>query len=349
MPTHDIIVIGASAGGVEALAQLVKDLPDDLPAAVFVVVHFPSGGISLLPQILSRAGPLPALHAGDGESIQPGKIYIAPPNFHLLVRPKQIKLSRGPRENSHRPAIDTLFRSAAQAYRQQVVGVVLTGTLDDGTAGLSVIKSCGGIAIVQDPEEAMFNGMPRSAIANVQVDYVLKLTGIASCLNELSRDPIEGVKLMPDETEKEAEIVAQNKAALERGEHPGHPSPLTCPDCGGVLWELEDGNLIRFRCHVGHAYSIDSLLAEQANGVEQALWTAVRALEEKAALARRMASQASQQQRFISEARFQEQAEEIHQQASIIRQVILQQYQLKDLIGLDSPTSKGDSAAETSA
>lgn len=349
MSVHNIVVIGASAGGVEALTQLVKVLPINLQAALFVVVHFPPGGVSVLPQILNRVGHLPAHHARDGEAIQLGHIYVAPPNFHLFVRPHQVRLNRGPRENGHRPAIDTLFRSAAQSYGLRVVGVILTGMLDDGTAGLAVVKARGGIAIVQDPEEAMFDSMPRSAIANVAVDQVLKLNEIAACLSQLSHNPIQGVEFMSDEIEREAEIVAQNKAAMERGERPGNASPLTCPDCGGVLWELEDGNLIRFRCHVGHAYSIESLLAEQATGVEQALWTAVRALEEKAALARRMAAQASQQQRLHSESRFQQQAEEIHQQASLIRQVILQQTHLKNSNKLDSSTGNGDSTIRSSS
>lgn len=325
----DIVVIGASAGGVEALTQLVKHLPPDLPAALFLVVHFPSFGISVLPEILSRAGSLKALHPKDGAVIELGKIYIAPPDYHLIVRRNHIRLSRLPRENGHRPAIDTLFRSAARTYGRRVVGVILSGTLDDGTAGLAIIKTLGGIAIVQNPEEALFDGMPRSAIENVAVDHILKLSDIAAVLTEITHHSLEEGETVSDPIDGEADIVAQDKAALERGERPGNPAPLTCPDCGGVLWELGDGNLMRFRCHVGHAYSSDSLLAEQSDGVEKALWSAVRALEEKAALARRMAVQAQQQNRFISEAQFRQRVEEAEQHAALVRQVIAQQSDTK--------------------
>lgn len=330
---HDIIVIGASAGGVEALVRLVEALPSNFPAALFVVVHFPTHSTSVLPQILSRCGDLPALHPGDGERIQPGRIYVAPPDYHLLLRQGFIRLGRGPRENGHRPAIDSLFRSAARAYGNRVVGVVLTGMLDDGTAGLAVIKSRGGLAIVQDPDEALFSAMPRSAIEHVAVDYVLKVADIAPMLVEKAYEPVkengavakdENGAMAKDELELEAEIVAQNKARLEQGAVSGHPSPLTCPECGGVLWELHQDNLIRFRCHVGHAYSLDSLLTEQADSIETALWSAVRALEEKAALAQRMATQAYQQNRSKSADQFRERAQEAKQQADLVRQVIQQ-------------------------
>lgn len=324
MPNRNIIVIGASAGGVETLSRLVKLLPSNLPATLFVTVHFPSFGISVLPKILSRSGSLPAMHPEDGQEFQPGTIYIAPPDYHLIVRRDRIHLSHGPRENGHRPAIDTLFRSAARSCGRRVVGVILSGMLDDGTAGLAVIKLLGGITIVQEPEEALFDGMPRSAIQNVAVNYILKLTDMASVLVEITHKPLEEDSVS-GEIDKDALTVAQDKARLERGERPGEPAPLTCPDCGGVLWELHDGKALRFRCHVGHAYSSDSLVAEQAESVETALWSAIRALEEKAALARRMAVQAHQQNRFMSEAQFRKRAEESEQHADLVRQVILHQ------------------------
>lgn len=345
MHSRNIIVIGASAGGVETLTRLVKGLPSDLPAAIFVVVHFPSFSISVLPRILTRAGSLPARHPEDKEAIELGKIYTAPPNYHLIVQRDHIRLSRDPRENGYRPAIDTLFRSAAKAYGRRVVGVILSGALDDGTAGLRIIKERGGVSVVQDPQEALFDGMPRSAIANVTVDYILRLTDIASILNEMAHDRLEEEETVPDEIDREAEIVMQDKAMLERGERPGNPAPLTCPDCGGVLWELREGNLIRFRCHVGHAYSSDSLLEEQSDEVEKALWSAVRSLEEKAALARRMAVQAHQQNRFISEAQFRERADEAEQQSALVRRLILQQNGNKRLNPTESAeTLDGDRA-----
>lgn len=327
MPNRDVIVVGASAGGVEALSQLVTQLPADLPAAIFVTLHFPSQGVSVLPAILTRVGKLPAIHPKDQTPIQRGTIYIAPPDYHLVLLPDRIRLSHGPRENGHRPAIDTLFRSAARTYNNRVIGVILTGALDDGTAGLFTIKARGGLALVQDPDEALFNSMPLSAIANVAVDLVLPLADLAPRLAQLVEEMIEDVpkeESMPDEIPNEAEIVAQDKAALEQGERPGSASMLTCPECGGVLWEINNGNLLRYRCHVGHAYSIDSLIEEQANSVETALWSANRALEEKAALCRRMAVQAQHQGRSLSEAQFLQRAEEVEQQAAILRQLALQ-------------------------
>lgn len=336
MPSHNIVVVGASAGGVEALSQLVKALPKDFPAALLVVVHFPPNGFSLLPAILNRIGSLDAHHAIHGESIVPGRIYIAPPDQHLKVYDSVVQLNQGPKENGHRPAIDALFRSAAYACRQRVVGVVLTGTLDDGTAGLAVIKSQGGVVIVQDPEEALFPSMPLNAIEQVAVDYVLPLKAIASQIDQLARDSVEESTLVIPDNGTEAELVAQDKAALERGERPGTPSPFTCPDCGGVLWELREGNLLRYRCHLGHAYSPESMLLEQANGVEAALWSAMRALEEKAALARRMAVRAQEQNRFQSWEQFIKQAEEAENHAAVLRKVIDQQRQADEPVA--SPT-----------
>lgn len=297
---RNIIVIGASAGGVEALTRLVKSLPVDLPAAVFVTLHFPSYGTSFLPNILNRCKTLLAQHPYDGQRIEFNRIYIAPPNEHLLFRDRHIHLGHGPRENGHRPAIDVMFRSAARAYKQQVIGVILSGMLDDGTAGLKVIKAHGGVALVQDPNEAAFNSMPRSALEYVRVDAILKLTDLANRLAILADSPAEERNSMTDTFENEAEQVAQSKGDLEQGEHPDlPPSTLTCPDCGGVLWEIRNNGMLRYRCHVGHVYSMDSLVSEQANAVETALWSAIRALEEKAALARRMAAQAREQQRVV--------------------------------------------------
>lgn len=334
MAEHKIIVIGASAGGVEATVQLVECLPADFPASLFVALHFPAYSTSLLPQILSRAGALPAVHPHNEDAICPGKIYVAPPNYHLLVHRNHIALSLGPRENGHRPAIDTLFRSAAQSHGHSTIGVILSGTLDDGTAGLMSIHSQGGVTIVQDPNEALFNGMPCSAIENAKVDHVLKISEIALLLIQLANDPVEEATeedkdMTPDEINLESEIVAQNKAELEQGKHPGNASTLTCPDCGGVLWELRDGDLVRFRCHVGHAYSLDSLLSEQAADLERALWSATRALEEKAALLRRMATHAHQQNLSRSEAQFLERARDAAQSAVLMRQMIAQQVQTK--------------------
>jgi two-component system chemotaxis response regulator CheB len=237
MPGRDILVVGASAGGVEALTELARGLPADLPAAVFMVLHVPPHATSVLPRILSRAGRLPTAHAREGEPIRPGRIYVAPPDHHMLLRRGYVYLARGPRENSHRPAVDPLFRTAARAYDGRVVGVLLSGALDDGTAGLAAIKRRGGIALVQDPDEALFSGMPRSAIENVEVDHVVSLAGMAGLLSRLACEPVaeETKERVPDEMEQETQIEAFALSAIENRVHPGTPSTFGCPECGGTL------------------------------------------------------------------------------------------------------------------
>ncbi|MBV9850942.1 MAG: chemotaxis protein CheB [Armatimonadetes bacterium] len=320
---HDIIVIGASAGGVEALAALAQGLPADLPAAVFVVLHVPAFAPSVLPAILSRKGPMPARHPSDGESIRPGHIYVAPPDHHLLVEAGRVGLSRGPTENGHRPAVDVLFRTAARAYGPRVIGVVLSGALDDGTAGLQAVKMRGGLAVVQDPEEALFSSMPRSALENVAVDQILTLAALGPALADLARTPApaESEYPMPDRIQTESEIAEMDMAAIE-SRRDGTPSEFTCPDCHGSLWEVQEGELVRYRCRVGHAYSPDSLLASQVEGLEAALWIALRALEESAAMARRMGERAGQRGHVLLAVRFGQQAEDAHQRAAIIRQAL---------------------------
>ena len=220
MPNRNIIVIGASAGGVEALTSLIQGLPANLPAAIFVVLHFPAYATSVLPDILSRAGRLPACHPQDGAKIQNGSIYVAPPGYHLLITPGQIRLSSGARENGHRPAIDPLFRTAAKTYKQQVIGVILSGLLDDGTAGLRIIKHYGGIAIVQDPQEAMFDSMVKNAIAHVAVDHILPVAAVSEQLIQRSQELVDAGEPPMTEEIEEAEVVRKDKLALERGETP---------------------------------------------------------------------------------------------------------------------------------
>lgn len=265
MPPRHIIVIGASAGGVESLTKLVRDLPSDIPAAVFVTIHFPPTGTSALARILKRVGLLTPVQATDHIQIEEGHIYVAPPDHHLLVFRDHMRLYRGPRENGNRPAIDPMFRSAALAYGARVIGVVLSGNLDDGTSGLLAIKRRGGIAVVQDPEDAMFSSMPQSAVDHVDVDYVVKLDRLPALLEELAkRPPIAGEIVPSDDARKETENSELDLARIEDAEeHPGVLAPFGCPDCGGTLWELREGNLVRFRCRVGHAWTSEALLASQ--------------------------------------------------------------------------------------
>jgi two-component system chemotaxis response regulator CheB len=323
MPDHGIVVVGASAGGVEALGDLAASLPSDLSAAVFVVLHLPATGTSVLPEILRRHGPLPTAHVQDGEPIQPGRIYVAPPDHHVLLRSGHVHLSRGPRENGHRPAIDPLFRSAAREYATRVIGLVLSGALDDGTAGLLAITSRGGIAVVQDPADALYPGMPGSALGHVHVDYVLPAASMGKLLARLVGDLAEPpADPAPSGMRVEVEKEGFSMEAFE-GNHPGEPSGFSCPDCNGVLWQIRDGGLERYRCRVGHAWSPESLLTQQSEALEAALWVALRSLEERATLARRLAEPARRRGHSITATRFEEQADEAQQAARLVRDLLL--------------------------
>jgi two-component system, chemotaxis family, protein-glutamate methylesterase/glutaminase len=328
MANRDIIVIGASAGGVQALTQLVADLPHDLPAAVFIVLHIPADSPGLLPSILSRDSRLPVAHAINGEPIKQGRIYVAAPDQHLLIEKSHVKLVRGPKENLHRPSIDTLFRSAALSCGTRVVGVVLTGARDDGKVGMRAIKQRGGVAIVQDPMEATFPSMPMSVIQEIRVDYVVPLREIAALLNEVSRQTAEAEGGYPvaDEVEIEAKIAEQEIGADEliaSVDKIGKVSRLTCPECHGALWEIKDEDLLRFRCHVGHAYTAEGLSDGQAQMLEVALWSAVRALEEQMMLARRIVQRARRANQQQAAQTFERRAREAEANSSVIRELLL--------------------------
>lgn len=293
--TRDIVVIGSSAGGVEALKVIFQGLPGDFPAAVFVVLHVWPSGKSYLPDILQRASALQVAHAVDGETIVRGRAYVAPPDLHLFVERDRVSVKRGPRENRCRPAINPLFRSAATAFGSRVIGVVLTGTMDDGSAGLWSIKQSGGMAIVQDPATAAFNEMPQSAIDAVEVDYAVKVEEIPALLDRKVREKIflSIPPLVPD-------LVKLNDAAAKmvplemKIDELGERSVYSCPECGGALWEVGEGGQLSFRCHVGHAYSGKSLREGQDTVLEQSLWSALRALVESAALDERLAERSAE-------------------------------------------------------
>jgi len=322
MAVRDIVVVGASAGGIEAVVELVRHLPRDFPGSLFVVIHFPGSASSILPSILSRAGPLPARHAQDGEPIQTGRIYVAPPDLHMLLEAGHIRLSRGPKENGSRPAIDPLFRTAARSYGPRVIGVILSGNLNDGTAGLITIKQRGGVAMVQTLESALYPGMPASAMEHLAVDYALPPGEIAELLTELTQQPIDAleVRTMSDEVDP---VDQQDEVGIEdRHTEPGITSTMSCPECQGLLWEMKDQDLVRFRCRVGHAYSAEALLIHQSENLEAALWTALRALEEHSALSRRLASRGSSRGHARSASTFTEQAMDAEHHASVIRTVL---------------------------
>jgi two-component system chemotaxis response regulator CheB len=321
---RDLVVVGASAGGVEALIRVVSELPADLPAAILVVLHVPADSSSNLPAILARAGPLPTAHARDGEPIEPGRILIAPPDRHLLVQDGRVRLSSGPFENLHRPAVDVLFRSAAINRDGRTIGVVLSGALDDGADGLRTIAMAGGLAVVQDPGDAVIPSMPRSAIEAARVDHVLPADEIGRRLPELLQTPHgENTMDQPAKESVEQEVAISAMDASRMPETPpGSPSVFGCPDCGGVLWEVDQQHGLRFRCRVGHAYSARSLLAAEDSGLEDALWASLRALEEQESLSRRMLDRHWGSGADRSRARLQQRSDDLRQRADILRRFL---------------------------
>ncbi|HEX2269387.1 MAG TPA: chemotaxis protein CheB [Pyrinomonadaceae bacterium] len=328
MATRDTIVIGASAGGVQALLTLVKDLPEDLPAAVFIVLHLRADSPSLLPGILAREARLPVAHANDGEEISTGRVYVARPDHHLLIDEQHIRLVHGPKENLHRPSIDALFRSAARWAGPRTIGVILTGALDDGALGMSAIKQRGGITIVQDPSDAPFPSMPLSVMQQAKVDYSLPLREIAPLLSSLAGQPAEeeGRYAVPENVEIETRIAQQDMEGNEliaSIEKIGKVSKLTCPDCHGALWEIQDEDMLRFRCHVGHAFSAESLNDGQHEMLETALWSAVRALEEQMILSRRILERARKANHTRTAEVFERRINEAERHSMAIRQLLL--------------------------
>lgn len=327
LAAHDIVTIGASAGGVEALRDLTAGLPADLPAAVFVVVHLPGGHPSALPRILNRAGPLEATHPEDGDAIRPGRVYLAPPDLHLLVEEGRVRLARGPKENLHRPAVDPLFRTAALAYGPRVVGVVLTGARDDGASGLRAIKGRGGLAVVQDPEDALFSGMPESALRYAEVDHRVSLEKMAPLLDRLCREPAgeRGAYPVPDGLEFESKMAGLDHSVVDGGGRIGELSGFTCPDCSGPLYEIRDGELVRFRCRVGHAYTADTMMDEKTEVLENALYVALSTLEESAAVSDRLAARSRHDGHVHAAERFEERSRDTRRRAATIRRVITEE------------------------
>jgi len=322
LANRDIVAIGASAGGIDILRRIVAALPADLAAAIFVVLHIgPSR--SILPDILSDAGPLLARFAENGERIRHSRIYIAPPDVHLLVADGHVLLDRGPRENSARPAIDPLFRSVAENFGARAIGVVLSGALNDGTAGLKTMKHHGGIAVVQNPAEATVPSMPQSALNAVDVDHIASSGDLAGLLTRLvAQTAVPGAPL-PAEPGRAESITVASEIAFEGGEAaPRGATVLSCPDCGGRLSMVENGSVVRFTCTVGHVHTAESFLASQAIEIERALWMAVRANEERAALLRKLQEDAQRAKRFGASKLWQERAVEYENHAKSIRELL---------------------------
>jgi two-component system chemotaxis response regulator CheB len=321
---RDIVVIGASAGGVETLIKLVRQLPADFPAAFFVVLHIPANSPSLLAQILNRSSQLAVMQPTDHTPIETGHIYVAPPDYHMLLEQDEIRIIRGPKENRHRPAIDPLFRSAALVYGPRVIGVILTGALDDGTAGLLAIKHKQGLAIVQDPKEALYPSMPQSALDYVQVDYCSSVVDMGPILINLVQEHVYGGEppLLDEKLTQEVEIAKLDLHMLHQNTPEGAPSAFSCPDCGGVLWEVQDDALVRYRCRVGHAFSPESIQAAQAEKIEEALWTALKTLQEKASLTRNIQQQAHNRNQHGLSTALRERIQEIEKNADILSSVL---------------------------
>ena len=337
-----VVIAGASAGGVEALVQLVSSLPADFPHAMLIVLHVSPTGTSVLPAILARACPLPVCAPADGDQLQPGHVYVAPPDSHLVVEDSHLRLSQAPRENGHRPAIDPTMRTAAHAYGGATIGIVLSGSRDDGTAGLMAIKASGGAAIVQDPDEALYPAMPLSAIAHVEPDAVLPIAAMARWILEHNpqtnrapmstnsptspRNPTNPAN-PANPGNPTAPIEETHLAAVDTEDDPpasatGEGTRYTCPDCGGVLFERREGLLERFECSVGHVFSIESLSSAQADALENALWAAVRSLEDRAALLLRLAVGGRERRQLRSAVAFERHAREALERARTIRETI---------------------------
>ncbi len=339
LPQPELIVIGGSAGALKPVLELARELPADLPAAVCIVIHTSPDSPGRLAEIVQRAVSLPCKYPDDGEILRPAHIYVAPADRHLLVEPGRLRLTRGPRENGFRPAIDPLFRTAAQCYGPRVAGVVLSGSLDDGAYGLAVIKQAGGMAIVQDPDDAVVPSMPRGALRVVDVDHVATSAELGPLIARLcaptsapaagaasflkARNPHISLAGAAMSTDVQSPDPAERGTDLTETTPPGELTPLTCPECGGSLWQAEHGRQLRFACHVGHAFSADGLMEYHSRAVEGAMWTALRVLEEHAALQKRLADRARQQEFQGAAEQFERRSEETRRQAQSLRGVLL--------------------------
>jgi len=323
MPNRNIVVIGASAGGVEALQRLCASLPSDFPAAVLIAQHLSPSARSMLPQLIERVAAMPTGAPADGDPIEPGRIYVAAPDHHMLVRSGKVLMRRGPKENRSRPAVNALFRSAAVAYGGRVIGVVLTGLLDDGTEGLIAIKAAGGLSIVQDPADAEWPSMPRNALQRDHVDHVVPLADLGTLLNRLVREDAGESVPLAQEYVIEDRIAALEFAVMESDVvTPGQPSRISCPDCGGVLNQIEVEREIRFRCQVGHAFTPLGLGAAQNDELERALAVAARTHRDRIRLFEQMRDSANARRLPHAERRWQKASQDAEEMIEVLEQAI---------------------------
>lgn len=321
---HDVVVIGGSAGAIAPLRALLSQLPAELTASVFVALHMPPRGHGLLRSITATISHLPVCQAENGMTIQPGHIYLAVPGCHLLLAETGvIRLGHGPRENMARPAIDALFRSAAVAYGTRVIGVLLSGMLNDGVAGLEAIKRCGGYTVVQDPQEAVAAEMPRNALRKVSIDVTAPTARLAEVVTERVTEPASSAMEIPDDLRMEVQIAAGDHIDSDIVRDFADPAPLTCPSCGGVMSKLRNGKLLRFRCQVGHAMSAEVMAKEQENAVDEALRVALRVIEERAALVERMADDNRRSERMVAAQIYEQRVEEYRNYADVLRRALI--------------------------
>jgi two-component system chemotaxis response regulator CheB len=322
MANHDLVAIGTSAGGVAALLSLAGRLPETFPASVLITIHLSDQFPSNLDSVLGRAGPLPVKFASHGETMRKSQIYVAQPGRHLIVDGDRLMLGTGPRENNCRPAIDPMLRSAGLCCGTRTIGVVLTGTLGDGASGLSALRRCGGIAVVQDPSDAAFPEMPMNAIAQLQPDHVARLVDLPDLLGRLVHQPAGQATLVPSDLRYEVEVARGGPASMNAMDHVGRRSVLTCPDCDGVMWEIDESDFLRFRCHLGHAYTSDLMGVALDASLRRALGSGLRALEERIRLFERLARQARGRGSDRVAASWVEKAQELEHEAQVIRQAI---------------------------
>jgi two-component system chemotaxis response regulator CheB len=358
MASRNIIVIGASAGGFEEIKKLVGGLPKNFEASVFIVWHMSPDIRGVLPQVLNRLDTLHAAHAYDGEAIETGRIYVAPPDRHLLIERGRVRVTRGPKENRFRPAVDPLFRSAAYTYGARVIGAVLSGALDDGTAGLWTVKHRGGTTVVQDPLDAEVPSMPESALREVAIDYCVSVSEMSRLLIRLSKETVaETPEVVMEEntdgtentenkkTEIEIRIAAEDSAFESGVMQLGTLTPYTCPDCHGVLSTLKDGKLLRFRCHTGHAFSADSLLATVTENIEDNLYSAIRGVEESIMLLNHLGDHFAEVNQTKLAALYFKKAQEAERRARLVRQAVLTHEHLsKDSLLQQVEESNGNAA-----
>ena len=322
---RNVVVIGTSAGGVEALRGLFSSLPADTAASYFVVQHLSAHSPSQLDRVLQQATSMPVRFAHDREAILSGTVYLAAPDRHLVLEEGQTRITRGPRECRARPAVDVLFRSAALAFGPRVIGVVLTGSLDDGTAGLWQIKERHGLALVQDPREASHASMPQSAIEHVEVDFVGPVHALAERIaHEVAlAQPLPGAAA-PRRSQQVENLIAMEGNGMQAGVmNLGQASKYTCPECHGVLVQIEEGRMVRFRCHTGHAYSPKSLLTEVNEAIDNGIWDAVRVIEERILLLRQTADMAESSGKPGEAQRLRAKAELAEQKCRPLRELVL--------------------------